>query len=185
MNIHKTELPKSSILNVNPEKYDYLDSYKGTLIDKDNKISSTDIAKAFFTSAPKWVGILFILRNKIVSVFGLKTGKKVNDSQQQLENFKFEPNERIGLFKVFSKTKNEVIIGEDDKHLNFRISLLTESLNTEQTKKEITISTTVAFNNWLGKLYFFPVRPFHKLIVPRMLKSIIKELDKRNLYADK
>ena len=74
-----------------------------------------------------------------------------------------------------------MILGEDDKHLNFRISLLTENLNTEQIKKEVTISTTVEFNNWFGKIYFLPVRPFHKLIVPRMLKAIIKELEKRDL----
>ena len=181
MKIHKTEFPKNSILNLNHEKYDYFDSYKGILNDNENKISTADIVKAFFTSGPKWVGILFILRNKIVNVFGLKTGEKTIDRQQQLDSFKFEPNERLGLFKVFSKTENEVILGEDDKHLNFRISLLTENLNTEQIKKEVTISTTVEFNNWFGKLYFLPVRRFHKLIVPRMLKAIIKELEKRDL----
>ena len=180
MKIHKTELPKDSMLNVKSKEYDYFDSYKGFITDKENKISSTDVAKAFFASAPKWVGILFILRNKIVTVFGLKTGKKTDNIQQQLENFKCEPNERLGLFKVYSKNENEVILGEDDKHLNFRISLFTKNTNTEQIKKGVAISTTVEFNNWFGKLYFLPVRPFHKLIVPRMLKAIIKELDKRN-----
>ena len=181
MKTHKTEFPKNSILNKDHEKYDYFDCYKGFLNDKENKINSTDLAKALFTSAPKWVGILFILRNSIVTVFGLKTGENTNDRKQQLDNFKFEPNERLGLFKVFSKSDNEVILGEDDKHLNFRISLLIEKLNPEHKKKEITISTTVEFNNWYGKLYFLPVRPFHKIIVPRMLKAIIKELDKRDL----
>ncbi|PQB06862.1 hypothetical protein BST83_06625 [Polaribacter filamentus] len=180
MKILKTEFPENSILNTNHKEYDYSDSYKGVLIDKENKIHSTDIVKAFFASGPKWVGILFVLRNKIVTIFGLKTGNKINNRQQQLNNFKCEPNERLGLFKVFNKTENEVILGEDDKHLNFRISLLTENLNTQPIKKEVTISTTVKFNNWFGRLYFLPIRPFHKLIVPKMLKAIIKELNKKD-----
>ena len=181
MKIYKTEFPRNSILNKGHEKYDYFDCYKGSLNDEENKINSTDVAKALFISTPKWVGILFILRNSIVTVFGLKTSEKTNDRKQQLDNFNFEPNERLGLFKVFSKSDNEVILGEDDKHLNFRISLLIENLNTENLIKEITITTTVEFNNWLGKLYFLPVRLFHKIIVPRMLKAIIKELGKRDL----
>ncbi|AYZ35431.1 DUF2867 domain-containing protein [Chryseobacterium indologenes] len=33
------------------------------------------------------------------------------------------------------------------------------------------------FHNWTGVLYFLPVRPFHKLIVPAMLKNIIGQLE--------
>ena len=52
-----------------------------------------------------------------------------------------------------------------------------QSNKTDNTKKDLTISTTVEFNNWFGRLYFLPVRPFHKIIVPTMLKGIIKELE--------
>ena len=33
------------------------------------------------------------------------------------------------------------------------------------------VSTIVRFNNWLGRLYFLPVRPIHRLIVPAMLRN--------------
>ncbi len=82
---------------------------------------------------------------------------------------------------MFARTENEVILGEDDKHLNFRVSLFLEQQQNNPQKKDLTISTTVEFNNWFGRLYFIPVRPFHKLIVPTMLKGIIKELEKRNV----
>ena len=121
MTVIKTNLPDNSILNNNNKKYDYVDSFQGTLIDSENKFKPIDIGKAFFSSGPKWVGILFTLRNRIVSVFGLKTSGKDGDIKQQLENFKCEPGEQLGLFKVFDKTDNEVVLGEDDKHLNFRI----------------------------------------------------------------
>ncbi len=184
MKIHETELPKNSILNVPHDKYDYADSYQGTLTDKDNNISPTDIVKAFFTSGPKWVGALLVIRNKIVGVFGLKTGDDTPDLQEELDTFACEPNQQLGLFKVFDKSEHEVILGEDDKHLNFRISLLIENSKSDPEKKEVTISTTVVFNNWFGKLYFLPVKTFHKLIVKRMLKATIKELENSQTLMD-
>ncbi|HEY4965807.1 MAG TPA: DUF2867 domain-containing protein [Puia sp.] len=185
MRIVKTTLPNNSILNTSHKKYDYVDSYQSELNDFDNKFNSVDIGKAFFSSRPKWVGKLFTLRNKIVSIFGLKTSGDISTREKQLENFKCEPGEQLGLFKVFAKTENEVILGEDDKHLNFRVSLFSERKTNETIKKDLIVSTTVEFNNWFGRLYFLPVRPFHKLIVPTILKGIIKELEKRNISSDK
>ncbi len=180
MKIIKTKLPDNSILKNSEIRYDYVDSFQGTISDDKNILISTDIGKAFFSSGPKWIGKLFVIRNKIVSIFGLKTSGKVVDRKQQLENFKCEPGERLGLFKVFYKTDSEVVLGEDDKHLNFRVSLFLNKHKTNLNKKEIIVSTTVQFNNWFGRLYFLPVRPFHKIIVPTMLKGIIKQLETQN-----
>lgn len=180
MKIIKTKLPNQSILNSSNKEYGYVDSFQGNLIDIENKFTSVDIGKAFFSSSPQWVGKLFALRNKIVSIFGLKTSGDISNREKQLENFKCEAGEQLGLFKVFAKTENEVILGEDDKHLNFRVSLFLNQPTNETNQKNLIISTTVEFNNWFGKIYFLPVRPFHKLIVPSMLKGIIKELEKRN-----
>ena len=88
--------------------------------------------------------------------------------------------EKLGLFRVFHRTDNEVILGEDDKHLNFRISLYKEDTPDSEGSKHLTLSTTVVFNNWFGKLYFLPVKPFHKLIVPKMLKGIIRQIETEN-----
>lgn len=167
----------NSVLTVNQKEYDYADSFEGIYTDKGNNITSDKVGKAFFTSAPSWVGKLLTLRNKIVGLFGLKTSGQPNNREELLNNFKCEPNERLGLFKVFDRTENEVILGEDDKHLNFRVSLLKSAIN-ETNQNKLTITTTVEFKNWFGKLYFLPVKPFHSLIVPTMLKGIIKELEK-------
>ena len=172
-----TTLPVNSVLRRDNVKYDYIDSFQGSFIDESNSITSQQIGKAFFRSAPGWVEKLFIVRNKIVAVFGLKTSRTATNRQQLLNNFKCEPNEQLGLFKVFDRTDNEVILGEDDKHLNFRVSLFKIDSAENQKSKNLIISTTIEFKNWFGKLYFVPVRPFHKLIVPAMLKGIIKEIE--------
>ena len=179
MKILKTDLPKASLLHTPPHPYHYVDSYQGILNDVDNTITSVDVGKAFFSSGPKWVEKLFALRNNIVAGLGLKTAGDMSEREQKLANFKCEPNEQMGLFKVFAKTAHEVILGEDDKHLNFRVSLLLQPIDNDTTKKALTISTTVVFHNGLGRLYFLPVRPFHKLIVPTMLKGMLTTLETR------
>lgn len=175
----KTTLPEKSLL-ARKISYDYVDSFQSILNDEHSKITTSQVGKSFFSSSPKWVGKLFLLRNKIVSLFGLKTENETNNREQQLANFSCEKGEQLGLFKVIDKTENEVILGEDDKHLNFRVSFFLEKPTTQSAKRTITISTTVEFNNWFGKLYFLPVRPFHNLIVPTMLKTIINDLENNN-----
>jgi Protein of unknown function (DUF2867) len=178
MKIVHSVLPVESVLLLENKKYDFIDSFAGHVLDNDNTITIQKVGKAFFTSSPKWVDKLFTFRNKVVSIFGLKTSGKITDRKTQLDNFKCEVGEQLGLFKVFSCTKNEVVLGEDDKHLNFRVSLFIENDKIDNRQKTLTTSTAVEFNNWFGKLYFLPVRPFHKVIVPVMLKGIIRELEK-------
>lgn len=177
MKINKTTLPQNSILLQKGIHYHYTDSYRGFFL-TERPLSSTDLAKAFFQSGPDWVEKLFAFRNRVVKLFGLKTPLDSQDKKRLLENFRGEPGEQLGLFKVFEKTEQEVILGEDDKHLNFRVSLLIHTDGNDGKKKELAISTAVVFNNWMGKLYFLPVRPFHQLIGPTMLKGMIRELEK-------
>lgn len=63
MSILKTELPKDSLLNTTTQ-FDFVDSFQRVLNNHDHKFTSTDIGKSFFSSDPKWIEKLFVLRNK-------------------------------------------------------------------------------------------------------------------------
>jgi hypothetical protein len=178
MKIKKTEFPEKSVLSQGKKDFDYVDSFEGELKHGSRNIDITEIGNAFFTSGPKWGKKMFAFRNKIVGLFGLKTGSET-EKQQLEKDFKCEVGERMGIFTVFDKTDNEIVIGENDKHLDFRVSLLFDENKNHFDEKSLTISTTVKFHNWLGVLYFLPVRPFHKLIVPAMLQNMIGKLEKR------
>lgn len=58
---------------------------------------------------------IICVKKQKVSLFGLKTSGDIEDRENQLRNFKYEKGEQLGLFKVFDKNENEVILGEDDK----------------------------------------------------------------------
>ena len=172
MKPEKTHLPSNSLLV--GTSFDYIDSFCTQFQAPKVELNSITICRAFFNSSSLWIKKLFYLRNRIVSVFGLKTGKA--HGQNSLKEFNAEIGDRLGFFKLFDKRSNEIILGEDDKHLNFRISLLWET--TAPAWNMITISTAVHYKNRFGKIYFWIIKPFHKIIVVSMLKKVVEALKK-------
>ena len=170
----KSTIPDSSILRKQNEPFNYIDSFSTCFSDPDNEYGINEIMKLFITCGPGWAGWLMSLRDKIVKPFGLKTSE--DTLPQQSENY--EPCSQHGIFKIFDKTDNEIILGENDKHLNFKVSLLLDP-DTNPDNKRISITTVVRFNNLLGKAYFLPVKPFHKLIVKGSLENIIEQIRKK------
>lgn len=166
------KIPENSLLR--SYRYNHADSYEQTFVSDRTDINSTTVGKLFFSSGPKWMDRLFMLRNRLVRVFGLKTSGDLKDREEQLNRFQCEPGEQLGLFNVFEKNDEEVIIGEDDKHLNFRVSLLLN--NTQKPQKELIITTIVQFNSRFGRFYFAVIKPFHTAVVRSMVKGIIREL---------
>lgn len=176
MTISRSTLPYQSSLRNGRDIFDYTDSFQGTLSRTNISLCTIEIAKAFFSSAPDWVEKLLAFRNRLVSIFGLKIPRQINNKQSLIANFRCEPGEQLGLFRVYRRTNNEVILGEDDRHLDFRVSLFLDRSQNDIASR-LVISTTVKYHNWFGRLYFLPVKPFHKLIVRAMLKRMIQQLD--------
>ncbi|PIF46212.1 uncharacterized protein DUF2867 [Chryseobacterium sp. 52] len=178
MKIEKTEFPEDSVLSKGKALFDYTDSFTGEVLNIGKRITTADIGQTFFTSSPQWGKKLFAFRNRIVKMFGLKTGVNRNEKLPS-EDCKMEVGEQVGIFTIFEKTDTEMILGENDKHLDFRVSLLYHKAQNSNEGNYLTISTTVKYHNWLGILYFLPVRPFHQLIVPVMLRKMIQKLENR------
>ena len=77
------------------------------------------LARFIFAHQPRWVAALMAFRDSCVSALGLKTGRSLrslNDRRQ-----------RIGIFKLYETDNREVLMGEDDKHLDFRASVFYRS----------------------------------------------------------
>lgn len=97
-------------------------------------------------------------RDLVVSPFGLKSG--VNDGDN--------PN-IIGIFPVVSRTDTSITLGLDDRHLDFRLVIEVEHITKDQTL--IRTITLTKRHNLFGRAYLATIMPFHKVIVPAMLKA--------------
>lgn len=116
-------------------------------------------ADRMLSDPPKSVAALMGARNLAMKPFGLKTGELDESGENE-------------VFKPLERTDTELLVGTDDRHLNFRGNLVTEA---GAGKLTLTIGTVVKFNNRFGRLYFFPVKPMHAhVIVPMMLRHLAK-----------
>nr|WP_298137719.1 DUF2867 domain-containing protein [uncultured Pseudomonas sp.] len=142
----------------------FCDAYQ-TPLSKPN-LSVQDAYAAVFAHPPGWVKGLMRIRGLVAFVLGLK---HVQDSVLvQDQGMQYRVGQRAGIFSVQSIEPNELIVGDDDKHLNFRISIYRSSANDVQV---LTLSTAVEIHNKLGKFYMLVITPFHRFITKSMLQK--------------
>ena len=116
-------------------------------------------AEHMFARSPCWIDGLLRLRNLLVTPFGLKKSGAGAGLAHRM----------IGIFPVISATPARLIAGFDDKHLDFRVLV---DVATNGSKQNITATTVVLTHNWLGRAYLAAILPFHRLIVPALLRQV-------------
>lgn len=121
-----------------------------------------DALNRMFHESPAVIRVLLEIRNKVVGIFGLKT-----EAPKSFDAYKIKPKDRLGFLEIEDLSDFFAAVRGDDSHLNFRVEL-------EIKNNQLSCKTQVQFNNLLGKVYFYSILPFHKIIVPMMLRSAIK-----------
>lgn len=129
--------------------------------------STTDpeqLASFIFSNQAPWVERLMKLRDLLVARLGIKTSAELArvDPAGKIR--------RIGIFRIYSTSAQEIVLGEDDSHLNFRLSVLCAASTTPIRSHRLTLSTVVHCHNLLGRLYIFLIAPFHRAVVRSSLR---------------
>ncbi|MEO0622387.1 MAG: DUF2867 domain-containing protein [Pseudomonadota bacterium] len=107
---------------------------------------------------PGWARALVGLRNTLLAPFGLsREGPPAAD--------------KLGAFPVESETRDELIAGFDDKHLNFRVSVMAR-------QGRVYLATWVRRHNLGGRLYLAAIMPFHILIARNALARVARAAGK-------
>lgn len=171
MRLEKAALPPDSLGAAAFPRRDYVDAWRGFL---PRPVEIDDLFKAFFRSSPRWVSSLLSLRNALVRMLGLKA--PAGGREEMLRSLEVEAGRAVGLFRIFGKTQREVLAGEDDRHLDFRVSFFLETASVPDGPQTFVLATVVRFHNLPGRLYFAVVKPFHRLIVPAMMRSMVRSL---------
>ena len=123
------------------------------------------LARFIFSHQAPWISSLIAVRDAIVGRFGLKTATQLTALGAESQTG------RVGIFKIYGTSSTEVVLGEDDKHLDFRLSVLCSNQPSPGGKRQLTLSTVVHCHNRLGRLYILVIAPFHRLVVQSSLRS--------------
>lgn len=167
MTLLEVPIPAASRLPATLRRIDFGDAYEFGL--KRQGLSATAAYVAVFGTEPAWLRWMMALRGRICGFVGIAhefdSGKPIDIDHP--ERNRFVPGERLGPFTVQSVSPEELIVGDDDRHLNFRISTLRSE---RDGLAYVTISTGVEIHNRLGHVYMFLVKPFHRFIAPWMIR---------------
>jgi hypothetical protein len=127
-------------------------TFADTYLTHDAKFpSALEAARFAFGKAPGWISKLLALRNALVAPFGL-----VHEAPPQNTS-------AVGMFPILHASPEKVVLGLDDKHLDFRIVV---ELSAD---KILSMTTLVKTHNFLGKAYLALIMPFHRLIAATIL----------------
>ncbi len=121
------------------------------------------LARFIISHQPSWIGGLTKVRDMIVAGFGLKTAKHLASLASDTKA------NRLGIFKIYSTNETEIVLGEDDKHLDFRLSVLCTGDQAPESSRQLVFSTVVHCHNRLGRAYILVIAPFHRLVVKASL----------------
>lgn len=158
------KLPATSALAGEQKKYPYRDSVCRPVLR--HEVSADELIVTFLAAPPGWVDTLMLARDRIVGRFGLKTAAP----RQAPPKAPFRVGQQLGVFRILHLAPGEAILGEDDRHLDFRLSLMIDS-------GQLRISTLVRPHNIFGRLYLAIVLPFHHLISSVMTKRMARIID--------
>ena len=137
-NVTKCNLPPQSELRKRVSGSDFLDCYSVSAEATPRR------ASVVITDFPGWAGFLLQIRRVVTAPFGLS-----QDGPDALD--------KVGPFPVESENDQELIAGFDDKHLEFRVSVLS-------IDGRVYLATWVHTHNIAGRVYLTTILPFHALI---------------------
>ena len=141
---------------------DWADCYELNIPNSD--LTAIAAAQTMLSRFPFWVRLLIRVRDAVTGLFGLKSSSEL----------RAEGWEKIGFFPVVSKSDNQVVLGFDDRHLDFRVVI--DVRNDDQGRRLVDATTLVRRNILLGRIYLAIITPFHRLIVATMLADLGKRM---------
>ncbi len=166
MRVVECEVPSGSALSREMiERAFFRDSYRTPLCRKELGIVS--VFFGIFGHHPLWMKFALIVRNKVASVAGLDAPAASEILHVEIKDH-YAVGDVIGVWPIYSLSQDEIIVGRNNKHLDFRLSVLKV---LDGDKASVIVSTICTVHNLSGKLYLFFVVPFHRYGVRKLMAN--------------
>jgi len=168
MSVVECDMPTGSLLGREMvERAYFRHSCRAPLSRADTGI--TDIFFAIFAHRPPWMKLLLIARNKLAALAGLDAPTASEILHVEIRD-RYAVGEKIGAWPIFSLSDDELVAGRDNRHMDFRLSVL--RLRDGDTAS-VVVSTVCVVHNLSGKLYLFFVVPFHRYGVRTLMANAL------------
>ncbi|WP_244876883.1 DUF2867 domain-containing protein [Acidocella facilis] len=143
---------------------DLADAFAVELSREDAARGIEALARSTLGHPAPWFRALLSIRDQVVRPFGIKS------SRQLREQAVAGGAGYIDFFRVRSRSRDEVVLGEDDRHLDFRASLLIRPRHDGEGA-ELVATTVVRCHNLVGRAYLLAIAPFHRQVIRSNLSA--------------
>lgn len=143
---------------------DLADAFAVDLTKSDAARGIEALARSTLGRPAPWIRLLLSIRNTIMRPLGVKS------SAQLQEQAVAAGADHINFFRVIETSETEIVLGEDDRHLDFRASLLLRS-RVDGEGAQLVATTVVRCHNLTGRIYLRTIAPFHRQVIRSNLAS--------------
>lgn len=155
--------PNSSISDWLPDA-DLADAFAAELSPASESKGIDAIARSVFGHPSPWFRMLLSIRDAAVRPWGVKSSKQLR--RQAIA----DETDHIDFFQVMARSETEIVLGENDRHLDFRASLLLRP-KPDGVRAELVVTTVVRCHNAIGRIYLAAIAPFHRHVIRSKLSD--------------
>jgi hypothetical protein len=103
---------------------------------------------------PRWVVTALVVRQSLAPLIGV-------------------PRAEHGIFAIRETADDEVLVAADDRHLDFRCAVA-----VDEGSRLLRVTTTVRLKGWRGRVYFWPVRLAHPVVIRSMIRAAERRFER-------
>jgi hypothetical protein len=168
MSVVECDVPFHSALGKDLiERADFRDAYRAALSRSD--LGVIEIFFGIFARRPGWMNLMLIARNKAAALAGLEvptTAEIINMEKRD----RYSVGEKIGPWPIFFLGSDELIAGRDNKHMDFRVSVMKVH---DGPRPSVVVSTLCMVHNKFGQYYLSSIVPFHRFGLRRLMANAL------------
>jgi hypothetical protein len=167
MHVVECDVPSSSALGPDLRTAYFHDSYRAPLTLAE--LGIVELFFALFGHTPLWMKLLLIARNTLARLFGLEV-PTVGEIMKPGIRSTYSVGEKIGPWPIFFIGANEIVAGRNNRHMDFRLSVLKAM---DGDAPSVVVSTICTVHNAFGKIYLFFIVPFHRHGVRSLMSNAV------------
>ncbi|HYF62171.1 MAG TPA: DUF2867 domain-containing protein [Herpetosiphonaceae bacterium] len=123
----------------------------------------------FLNYNPAWIKSLYLVRAGFVRLLGMRQEGIPQAPRLRADAVPFAPGARAAFFEVVrAEEGRHWFAAASESHLTAHVGVILEARGAAS---RLHVVTLVRYNRWTGPVYFNVIRPFHHLVVARMLRA--------------
>ncbi len=149
---------------------DYMDMKYVDVKHPTSEAALREFVAGFLSYYPEWIKMLYRVRWGFVRLLGMRQAGIPSALILHASDIPMEAGAKLSFFTVTDAAEGRHWIANvRESHLTASFAAVVEPLGEEISR--IHGLTVVQYNSWAGPLYFNVIRPFHHLVVARMMPA--------------